>query len=407
MTNCPELESFPRFMLPLSLRELKITNCDKFVVSRMNWNLQLLSNLSSLIIEKYQHEDVESFPEEGLLPTTITVLEISELACLKTLDKKGFGELTCLKRLCIIGCANLETLPKEGLPTCLQHLGILRCPLLEAKCQREKGEYWNKISHIPRPETDIRVLKLCLLEMQVLNFRIRRGHGQKLERFLAFDLVNVVSPSIPDASSLESSHGLLQDRHSFYWFWFDSSRNVFVENVREALDLEAMVKATMKNSNKLIRGTFSTVYMVQPISISRDYGFTRKVQSPAPSHDYQFDQDIMKGTMGLALSKNTLLFHGQWNQMRHFPDLGCPSVWIGSRPYTVINSLHPGRTLPNLAGFTIGNYAFEDIMETFPEQGLLPTTISRLIICELDFLKSLDEKGFQELISLKEPCIHL
>ncbi|PON34425.1 LRR domain containing protein [Parasponia andersonii] len=108
--------------------------------SRMNWNLQLLSNLSSLIIEKYQHEDVESFPEEGLLPTTITVLEISELACLKTLDKKGFGELTCLKRLCIIGCAYLETLPKEGLPNSLQHLGILECPLLEAKSQREKGE---------------------------------------------------------------------------------------------------------------------------------------------------------------------------------------------------------------------------------------------------------------------------
>ncbi|PON34424.1 hypothetical protein PanWU01x14_344540 [Parasponia andersonii] len=134
--------------------------------------------------------------------------------------------------------------------------------------------------------------------------------------------------------------------------------NVFVENVREALDLKAMVKATMKDSNKLISGTFSTVYTVQPISIS------------------------------------------------HFLDLGCPSVWIGSQLYTVINSLHPGRTLSHLTSFTIENYAFEDIMETFPDQGLLPTTISMLIICELDFLKSLDEKGFQELVSLKEPCIY-
>lgn len=36
--------------------------------------------------------------------------------------------------------------------------------------------------------------------------------------------------------------------------------NVFVENLRQAIDLEAVVKATMKDSNKLINGTFSTVY---------------------------------------------------------------------------------------------------------------------------------------------------
>lgn len=36
--------------------------------------------------------------------------------------------------------------------------------------------------------------------------------------------------------------------------------NVFVENLRQAIDLEAVVKATMKDSNKLISGTFSTVY---------------------------------------------------------------------------------------------------------------------------------------------------
>ncbi|KAF4356727.1 hypothetical protein F8388_022476 [Cannabis sativa] len=36
--------------------------------------------------------------------------------------------------------------------------------------------------------------------------------------------------------------------------------NVFVDNLRQAIDLEAVVKATMKDSNKLISGTFSTVY---------------------------------------------------------------------------------------------------------------------------------------------------
>jgi Leucine-rich repeat (LRR) protein len=36
--------------------------------------------------------------------------------------------------------------------------------------------------------------------------------------------------------------------------------NVFVENLRQAIDLDAVVKATLKDSNKLIIGTFSTVY---------------------------------------------------------------------------------------------------------------------------------------------------
>ncbi|WCJ33471.1 Leucine-rich repeat protein kinase family protein [Euphorbia peplus] len=36
--------------------------------------------------------------------------------------------------------------------------------------------------------------------------------------------------------------------------------HVFVENLRQAVDLDAVVKATLKDSNKLISGTFSTVY---------------------------------------------------------------------------------------------------------------------------------------------------
>ncbi|XP_048226015.1 leucine-rich repeat receptor-like tyrosine-protein kinase PXC3 isoform X2 [Ricinus communis] len=36
--------------------------------------------------------------------------------------------------------------------------------------------------------------------------------------------------------------------------------HVFVENLRQAIDLDAVIKATLKDSNKLINGTFSTVY---------------------------------------------------------------------------------------------------------------------------------------------------
>ncbi|XP_021283068.1 leucine-rich repeat receptor-like tyrosine-protein kinase PXC3 isoform X1 [Herrania umbratica] len=36
--------------------------------------------------------------------------------------------------------------------------------------------------------------------------------------------------------------------------------NVFVENLRQAVDLDAVIKATLKDSNKINNGTFSTVY---------------------------------------------------------------------------------------------------------------------------------------------------
>lgn len=36
--------------------------------------------------------------------------------------------------------------------------------------------------------------------------------------------------------------------------------NVFIENLRQAIDIEAVAKATLKDSNKLCTGTFSTVY---------------------------------------------------------------------------------------------------------------------------------------------------
>ncbi|PON34423.1 NB-ARC domain, LRR domain containing protein [Parasponia andersonii] len=148
ITDCPELESFPRSTLPFSLRKLEIGYNNKVVAQLRNWNLQALPNLTSFTILRCEDEDIESFPEEGLLPTTITHLNIYSLDCLKSLDERGFQELTSLRDLCIRNCQNLQTLPEEGLPTSLEELRINQCPLLTEKCEREKGEYWNKIARI-------------------------------------------------------------------------------------------------------------------------------------------------------------------------------------------------------------------------------------------------------------------
>ncbi|XP_062119281.1 putative disease resistance RPP13-like protein 1 [Humulus lupulus] len=163
--GCPELESLPRSWLPFSLSKLYIRNCTKVIACRQNWNLQDLPILTSFDIGKYNGEDMESFLEQGSLPTSLTSLRIENVACLKYLDDKGFQELTSLKELIIYNCPNLQTLPVKGLPPSFEGLLppsfesflMIGCPLLEAKYEWEK-EYrnsWSKISCIPQPQVTI------------------------------------------------------------------------------------------------------------------------------------------------------------------------------------------------------------------------------------------------------------
>lgn len=145
--NCPEIESFPEGGFPFSLSSLYIWHCHKLVASRANWNLQTLPILTRFSI-RGGNEDEESFPEEELLPTTIADLYIGHFPRLKALDKNGIQQLTSLKSLYISSCPDLQTIPEEGLPTSLQELSISKCPLLEKKCIRDKGECWNIIDRI-------------------------------------------------------------------------------------------------------------------------------------------------------------------------------------------------------------------------------------------------------------------
>ncbi|XP_060967575.1 putative disease resistance RPP13-like protein 1 [Cannabis sativa] len=156
--DCPELESLPRLGLPLSLRELTVKHCDKVIASRKNWNLQALPNLISFDFGWYKGEDMVSFLEQGLLPTSLNFLKIDGVACLETLDDKGFQELTSLKELHIYGSPNLQELPVKGLPPSFESslppsfesFIICGCSLLEAKYEWKEEEYYKKICCIPQ-----------------------------------------------------------------------------------------------------------------------------------------------------------------------------------------------------------------------------------------------------------------
>ncbi|MCH85441.1 CC-NBS-LRR resistance protein, partial [Trifolium medium] len=141
----PQLESFPRGGLPSNLSKLVIHNCPKLICSREDWGLFQLSSLKYFRVSD-EFENVESFPEENLLPHTLDTLFLYNCSKLRTMNYKG---LLHLKSLYIWSCPCLESLPEEGLSNSLSCLEIGMCPLIKEKYQKEGGERWHTILHIP------------------------------------------------------------------------------------------------------------------------------------------------------------------------------------------------------------------------------------------------------------------
>ncbi|KAH7862111.1 hypothetical protein Vadar_000069 [Vaccinium darrowii] len=151
LAYCPEIESFPEGGLPSKLNALSIRDCKKLVGGWRDWGLQTLPSLTEFTLSgDHESEDVvESFPEEGLLPSSITSLVVSYQKNLKSLNKRGLQLLGSLKHMMIWHCPQLESLPEERLPTSLFVLKIGECRLLTPRCRREEGEDWHKIAQVP------------------------------------------------------------------------------------------------------------------------------------------------------------------------------------------------------------------------------------------------------------------
>jgi hypothetical protein len=94
-------------------------------------------------------EIFESFPEECLLPSSINSLELTNCPKLRIINYKGLLHLTSLESLYIEDCPSLESLPEEGLHISLSTLSIHDCPLIKKLYQKEAGERWKTICHIP------------------------------------------------------------------------------------------------------------------------------------------------------------------------------------------------------------------------------------------------------------------
>jgi Leucine-rich repeat (LRR) protein len=144
----PQLESFSRGGLPSNLRELTIYNCPKLIASREEWGLFQLNSLKTLIVSD-EFDNVESFPEENLLPPNLKILWLTDCSKLRIMNYKGFLHVNSLIELYIFNCPSLESLPEDGLQlSSLSRLWIFDCPLIKEKYKKEGGERWHTIRHI-------------------------------------------------------------------------------------------------------------------------------------------------------------------------------------------------------------------------------------------------------------------
>ena len=116
-------------------------------VNRHKWGLHRLSSLNHLELSGCRNA-VESFPEDGLLPSNLSRLRIDGFRSLRSLDGPGLRRLTSLRQLSICGCGSLGGIPDEGLPASLSCLRIVQCDLLSRRCQRDVGEDWDSPSFL-------------------------------------------------------------------------------------------------------------------------------------------------------------------------------------------------------------------------------------------------------------------
>ncbi|XP_050159147.1 putative disease resistance protein At3g14460 isoform X2 [Malus sylvestris] len=135
--GCPEVESFPQGGLASNIQDLSFQCCRKLAANRSLWGLTRLNSLRHLKI-RFSEEGGEemgcSFPEEGLLPPTLTRLSIYNLPNLTTIQGKVLRQLTSLEVFTIHQCPELQGFPEQMhtlLPS-LQKLELFSGPKVES-----------------------------------------------------------------------------------------------------------------------------------------------------------------------------------------------------------------------------------------------------------------------------------
>ncbi|KAG2380643.1 putative disease resistance protein [Vigna angularis] len=95
ISNCQQLESFPEGGMPPNLRIVEINNCEK-LLSGQQW---VSKDIFTYLKVWGPCDGINSFPKEGLLPPSLTSLQLFGFSSLETLECKGLLHLTSLREL--------------------------------------------------------------------------------------------------------------------------------------------------------------------------------------------------------------------------------------------------------------------------------------------------------------------
>ncbi|KAK0578898.1 hypothetical protein LWI29_017941 [Acer saccharum] len=148
IVRCYELESFPEQGME-GLKRLKYLSliCCPEVVALPD-GMKYLTSLCHLELDASK---LEVLPDV-LRYVPLQFMSISDCPNLESLPH-WLGDLTSLQTLRINFCPKLPSLPAsiQGL-TMLQKVCISACPELEKRIEKDKGEDWYKIAHIPNVE---------------------------------------------------------------------------------------------------------------------------------------------------------------------------------------------------------------------------------------------------------------
>ncbi|XP_062082915.1 disease resistance protein RGA2-like [Humulus lupulus] len=148
--DCPELKClFPGLQHLSSLQLLELSSCNNLDISNGNaimWHsLRSLRSLSFFKLPK-----LVTLVDELQHVTTLQRISIWGCYNFMALPEEWIWRLTSLRTLCIWECPTLTSLPESiRNMSSLQILSIHDCPSLLRRCQREIGQDWHKIAHIP------------------------------------------------------------------------------------------------------------------------------------------------------------------------------------------------------------------------------------------------------------------
>ncbi|KAI5559538.1 hypothetical protein BDE02_17G118200 [Populus trichocarpa] len=145
----PDLESLSNRVLDnlFALKSLNIWYCGK-LGSLPEEGLRNLNSLESLYIRGCGR--LNCLPMDGLCGLS-SLRKLVVGSCDKfTSLSEGVRHLTALEDLHLDGCPELNSLPESIQHlTSLQYLSIWGCPNLKKRCEKDLGEDWPKIAHIP------------------------------------------------------------------------------------------------------------------------------------------------------------------------------------------------------------------------------------------------------------------